>query len=736
MKQARDGLEKSAAPLERRRQEKNQAESIGLHPLLQLQHKAGNQAVIRLLESQRPHQAGRGKAQLGAAFSTARARVIPTGATTHQPGIQRKQVDISQPTDAAEREADDVARRVVAGQSAEIHGTRGTISRKGEGSTATTPEFQSQLASSNGGGRSLDESTRSEMESRIGEDFSHVKIHTGSEAHNLSEDVRARAFTHGQNIFFGQGEFNPHSRGGKELLAHELTHTVQQQGGSTLQADGPNRTESSNAVLHPLHNHHSGNTQSIQRKGKAAPAPDITDKEVAAAFAWATKTDLGKEAIKELQGALGVDEDGVYDDATVRAVFAKQSEWQPKGAISNAGKATPAVFRRLGLISTKTITTATVADKEFEQIKTLFPDGVTVAIAADYKKSVEGRTEFLNQTKVFAKNQNAVGLKNGAVALGVPVLIKALGEVIEAVQGIRRGLLKKYEDDLKASGKTEDESQDEPLFTKIKNLALFSHGEVYGVGMNESNAFRQGGLHHTAGATDTPSGVADTATDPANVEAFVRGISSALAPELRVELFACSAGDEIERIPFPKPKDPKHLTKEERKRNYYKEWIEPKQGDVAGETSIAGRVGSELVVGATVSEDTTVGHTTENYAARVFGSEAGGSPGGVHMFNLMYDESFIQAELTRLFPDKTAEERAALHDCLRDQMWEHYKDSVGKEHKRPKKDKRYDVPMGQEMFIDPDNAKELFHNDWNSNLIPDRLADCKPAAPKKSKKTK
>ena len=142
--------------------------------------------------------------------------------------VQKKSLEVSDPNDADEKEADAVARKVSDGESAEIHGTGGTINRKGEGAAETTPAFNSRLESSKGGGQSLDDSTKSEMESQMGADFGDVKIHTGSEANEMNESVNAKAFTHGQDIYFGEGNYNTTSGSGKELLAHELVHTVQQ----------------------------------------------------------------------------------------------------------------------------------------------------------------------------------------------------------------------------------------------------------------------------------------------------------------------------------------------------------------------------------------------------------------------------------------------------------------------------------------------------------------------------
>src|SRR5215472_4734706 len=80
------------------------------------------------------------------------------------------------------------------------------------------------------GGHSMDHGTRTGMEAAFGADFSGVRIHTDSRADGLSQSLSARAFTTGRDVFFRQGEYNPGSSSGRELLAHELTHVVQQNG--------------------------------------------------------------------------------------------------------------------------------------------------------------------------------------------------------------------------------------------------------------------------------------------------------------------------------------------------------------------------------------------------------------------------------------------------------------------------------------------------------------------------
>src|SRR5690606_12530548 len=96
--------------------------------------------------------------------------------------------------------------------------------------TTVSDGVANSIQSSKGGGSALDTDSHSFMSSRFGSDFSGVKIHTDSRAIQLNRNLNARAFTVGSDIYFNQGQYNPHSSEGRRLLAHELTHVVQQQG--------------------------------------------------------------------------------------------------------------------------------------------------------------------------------------------------------------------------------------------------------------------------------------------------------------------------------------------------------------------------------------------------------------------------------------------------------------------------------------------------------------------------
>jgi len=180
----------------------------------------------------------------GADFS----RVPVHSAATRSPSSQAK-LSVNKPGDKYEQEADRITKQVVGMPEPQLqrirmhHGANGdhhlqptAIARavtpvlppKASEETTASDAITNQITSTRGGGRPLPESSRSFMESRFGMDFSHVRIHTGDYAASLSRDLGARAFTVGKDIYLGTSSFSPESAEGRRLLAHELTHTLQQ----------------------------------------------------------------------------------------------------------------------------------------------------------------------------------------------------------------------------------------------------------------------------------------------------------------------------------------------------------------------------------------------------------------------------------------------------------------------------------------------------------------------------
>jgi len=112
--------------------------------------------------------------------------------------------------------------------------TKSIVQRRADGGFDAGPEVEGRLSALKGGGSPLSDEVRATMEPRFGADFSGVRIHTGGEADHLNRQLSAEAFTHGEDIYFKSGTYNPGSGTGRRLLAHELAHTVQQGAGRRI----------------------------------------------------------------------------------------------------------------------------------------------------------------------------------------------------------------------------------------------------------------------------------------------------------------------------------------------------------------------------------------------------------------------------------------------------------------------------------------------------------------------
>jgi hypothetical protein len=115
----------------------------------------------------------------------------------------------------------------------------GALARQGDGilpDGRAHPDVEQTIARTRGGGQSLDASTRETVGGALGDSLGEVRVHTDHTAHSLANSVSARAFTTGSDVYFAKGEYQPGSSEGNRLLAHELSHVVQQRGAPT---DGP-----------------------------------------------------------------------------------------------------------------------------------------------------------------------------------------------------------------------------------------------------------------------------------------------------------------------------------------------------------------------------------------------------------------------------------------------------------------------------------------------------------------
>jgi uncharacterized protein DUF4157 len=106
------------------------------------------------------------------------------------------------------------------------------VQKKQDGGTATaSSQISSKIESSAGRGNRLPSKTLHEMNSSFGADFNNVRIHNDTESSTMNKELQAHAFTHGNDIYFNSGKYNPENSDGKFLLAHELTHVLQQNAG-------------------------------------------------------------------------------------------------------------------------------------------------------------------------------------------------------------------------------------------------------------------------------------------------------------------------------------------------------------------------------------------------------------------------------------------------------------------------------------------------------------------------
>jgi hypothetical protein len=222
------------------------AASHQAHPILHLQSTIGNQAVQRLLGQAEPDDlGGRSSTKEVTRFAHDFSQ-IPVHAKS--PASAQAKLTVSSPGDIYEQEANRVSEQVMRMSEPQLQRTcacggecpkcqteqpsqeheRLQTTRVGSSDLgqAAVPSIVHEVLSSSG--QCLDPAPRAFMESRFGHDFSRVRVHSDARAAESAQAVNALAYTVGRNIVFGAGQYRPGMAAGKLLLAHELTHVVQQ----------------------------------------------------------------------------------------------------------------------------------------------------------------------------------------------------------------------------------------------------------------------------------------------------------------------------------------------------------------------------------------------------------------------------------------------------------------------------------------------------------------------------
>ncbi|MDJ0884070.1 MAG: DUF4157 domain-containing protein [Desulfobacterales bacterium] len=176
---------------------------------------------------------------------------------------------------------------------------------------------EQRIGQMRGLGDPLPEDVRQEMENKIGADFSDVSIHANSAANDINQEINARAFTLGNDIFFAAGQYAPTTRRGKRLLAHELTHVVQQNSAagtikrSINPADTPSdNTEAQNRLadlstlmIPPIKQRHLPLYTQLAESGNLGRIRNYTRRRTAQTSVWKQNTTINEEDVATRLGA-------------------------------------------------------------------------------------------------------------------------------------------------------------------------------------------------------------------------------------------------------------------------------------------------------------------------------------------------------------------------------------------------------------------------------------------------
>jgi len=254
----------------------------------------------------------------------------------------RLPANVSKPTDPAELEAEQIAKKVVrmpepakadapAASKTTAKTSAGTIHRMPAAPARSAAARGAVAATGGGAGSLLPAPVRTSMERRFGANFGGVRVHTGDGAARQSAALNAHAFTIGPNIYFGRDKFQPHSAGGQELLAHELTHTIQQGAASQSPTVRRSATEVSQTPATPVQRSSIFDIPSPRQffAKQARNIPGFTLLTVAVGYNPITNEHVDRSAGNILRGAIEMIPGGaiITDALNAHGVFDRVSQW-------------------------------------------------------------------------------------------------------------------------------------------------------------------------------------------------------------------------------------------------------------------------------------------------------------------------------------------------------------------------------------------------------------------------
>ena len=250
---SRSQASKSRARRAGGKRQKRQTDSPVIHPLLQMQQTLGNRAVGRMIQAQlkvsQPgdqfeQEADRVAEQVVNSPGAINSQSTAISGTTQGPSMQRmpemedgknelkNSDEMAVPTISRMPQGEEdkeLHKKPVEGKAEEEEMTP-TLQAKSTAHTSPSvnPSVANNINRMQGGGKHLPKPVRAYFEPRMRADFSQVRVHADAHAADTAKSINARAFTVGRNIAFGAGEYSPDTNIGRKLLAHELTHVIQQ----------------------------------------------------------------------------------------------------------------------------------------------------------------------------------------------------------------------------------------------------------------------------------------------------------------------------------------------------------------------------------------------------------------------------------------------------------------------------------------------------------------------------
>jgi hypothetical protein len=356
--------------------------------------------------------------------------------------------------------------------------------------------------------------------------------------------------------------------------------------------------------------------------------------------------------------------------------------------------ADPAADQTADQTTEPTVSAEREVDARWHLDPSAFPDGmadavlsktsIAVAFYEAYETGSGNDAEFKAAGNDFAKTYGTLGVlpskDSASLVQGAAIPVKDRDDVAQALTSLHQALYA-----LAYSRAQEYDSPVPSVAPVVDTVAIFAHGVRGALGLDPQG---ETGRHWFRAA---------------EIPAFVAAIKPHVAPDVRVLLFACSTG-----------------ATSDKEANY-----KVKAGGAGGTGSFGEQLANALGGGAKVYAHDVYGHTESNPFARVF---AAGSDTGRDMFDVMYDQEFVDSEVQRLNDDKSdliggvGDEQLAA--ALRKQMWAHFVDAVQRDFVRINTHNRHFAiggygGVGAAMFMDPTGTAATLHDDFRTVWLTD-----------------